>query len=458
MDLILNCWGREGLLSASALVILGMLDILREDKTPSGKIHIRLLTTEQNALGLDLFHQLFQCYQRYCNIVLYRETELILDPILLDYLLPLDRNERTVSQKFKRKDILRLGFTSQEIKVNLNNGIAEVNWELEEAFFSDTDFSKLYADLKKETEYSIVNCGGYGSCDTDAVLMALEAVSHIPLQYVHRFQVITGNVSNGALTPDRGRISADFVYQLFADRSVADAYFIHLNSEPRLEMRQRPNSIHFSNLLNALSIRQVFLHPEHWCNRAVYGCLAEDDDFFTPAVLFSSASLTSYWAFLIQAVIMVLYLCPVSAEKRRKNGSNILSLLVSVCNDCIHLLRLVDEINASSDNVCLFSSKVSKIIKKLFGEWKTFLAVYSGNKQSADQRIPQAQLQTNCTSRILQILLAITEGAFEKKTLLLQTADLFYQRLERELLKSELTEIFKLLHETSRSIAEYLWR
>lgn len=190
METIINAWGNEGFHSAyavTAAACLGMFGKLLENDE---KIHLRFLDFEESFSDNWSRTQIFYAYQKYYRIVFGTEEDMVFDSIKLKDILKADGTS-SLSEKTEDKEILYLGFSENDIKLNMRNEVYGKK-NVAEVYYYDTDFSKLYESIPKDKDVVIINCGSYSEGGTASTFIPLENVSANSEFFVKRYNVVSG--------------------------------------------------------------------------------------------------------------------------------------------------------------------------------------------------------------------------------------------------------------------------
>lgn len=188
METIINAWGGEGLLSSAAIFALGAMGLFND--FANEKIHVRVLDLAGRSGDADRMNQLEAAYSKYFSIVYGTEPTIVFDSISIDDIVRND-NSSSVIERYKDMDALALGCSVSDMKLNIRNGIYGKPW-LGEIYYSDSDFSKLYEDIPRNSEIVIINCGGYRGGGTATTFIPLENMYSPPTLITHRFIVAAG--------------------------------------------------------------------------------------------------------------------------------------------------------------------------------------------------------------------------------------------------------------------------
>lgn len=197
MESLINAWGGEGVLSSTAVFIMGALGMFSGVVNAGEKVHVRILDLEyktEDRVTTDYGRALSfaKMYTDYYEIMYDKKPELVCDDITI-YDVVDCRNSTSVYTKYANNPLLSLGCTQEDISLDIENGIYGKPW-LGEIFYSgenDTFFRKLYDGIPNGDVITI-NCGGYRGGGTATTFIPMEN-SYIPPDHrVHRYMVISG--------------------------------------------------------------------------------------------------------------------------------------------------------------------------------------------------------------------------------------------------------------------------
>jgi len=208
-----------------------------------------------------------------------------------------------------------------------------------------------------------------------------------------------------------------FLDRIYSDCTPVSAVFLHIKtdgekllpydiSSDRFEPDTQSHKLHITNLLNALSVREICLHNEQYSNGNVYAFGTAAGDKYTCFTLFPKECMIRFWRFILFSVILNYYMhdcfvlvssphaLPVTKKwAKMKNYSSLFfrSELVAVMNDiepegmfnlrfakkmlhslndCIlnmicPVLSCLTEINQISSQADLFPDKTGYIIREI---------------------------------------------------------------------------------------------
>jgi len=196
MEAMINAWGGEGVLSSSAVFIMGTLGMFSGVVKADEKIHVRILDLEyktEDRVTTDYGRALnfAKMYTDYYEIMYGSKPELVYDDITIYDIV--DCRSTSVYSKYANNPLLSLGCTQEDISLDIENGVYGKPW-LGEIFYSgknDTFFRKLYDGIPKGNVITI-NCGGYRGGGTATTFIPMENVYSSPDHRVYRYMVISG--------------------------------------------------------------------------------------------------------------------------------------------------------------------------------------------------------------------------------------------------------------------------
>jgi len=200
MEAYLNLWGGEGYLtcaSVHAMAMIGMfenvngitlkykcLDFADES---SDDVRWKNLANAFNKYHKSLFGN--DNYSVICDSTSNGKYVSAIDKVVNN-----PTPEMTLESKFATsKDILAIGCSEDDIKLNIKEGIYGKPW-VGEAYHADSHFDQLYPNtLTQNDSIIVINCGGYKGGGTAATFIPLESVYHVPgCGNVTRFNIIAG--------------------------------------------------------------------------------------------------------------------------------------------------------------------------------------------------------------------------------------------------------------------------
>ncbi len=197
MESVVNAWGGEGVLTATAVFLMGALGMFRGTVSAGERIHVRILDLERPEDAPEMtdykracdFAKLYEeCYRK-----LYGgEPELVYDDISIYDVADL-KNGTSVSMKYGVNPLLSLGCTRDDIDLEISKGIYGKPW-LGEVFYcgrDDTSFDKLYKDIDNY-ELVAINCGGYRGGGTAATFVPMENAYNPENHKLTRYMVVSG--------------------------------------------------------------------------------------------------------------------------------------------------------------------------------------------------------------------------------------------------------------------------
>lgn len=190
METIINAWGNEGFHSAYAVTVTACLGMFGKLLGNDEKIHLRFLDFEESFSDNWSRTQIFYAYQKYYRVVFGTEEEIVFDSIKLKDVLKSDGTS-SLLKKTEDKEILYLGFSENDIKLNMRNEVYGKR-NIAEVYYYDTDFSKLYENIPKGREVIIINCGSYSDGGTASTFIPLESASANSDFFVKRYNVVSG--------------------------------------------------------------------------------------------------------------------------------------------------------------------------------------------------------------------------------------------------------------------------
>lgn len=190
METIINAWGGEGFLSATAITFTACLGMFRNILPENEKIHLRVLDFAIDSND-DKRRKTFQdMYNKYYKIIFGKEPEIVFDNISINDITKFNFTN-SLAQKYPNPDILSLGCSNIDMNLNILKGIYGKPW-LGEIYHADADFAKLYENIPSGKQVIIINCGGYRGGGTASTFIPLESMYSPKYLTVTRFSVISG--------------------------------------------------------------------------------------------------------------------------------------------------------------------------------------------------------------------------------------------------------------------------
>ena len=113
--------------------------------------------------------------------------------------------------------------------------------------------------------------------------------------------------------------AARFLDRIYSDCTPVSAVFLHIKtdgekilpydvSSDRFEPDTQSHKLHITNLLNALSVREICLHGDQYSGGNVYAFGTSAGDKYTCFTLFPKECAASFWRFVLFAVILNYYM------------------------------------------------------------------------------------------------------------------------------------------------------
>lgn len=197
MQVFSNLWGGEGLLTSASLLAMasvGMFNDIKDNNDDTMKIYYRCFDFSQRSPDENRWKNMRDSYEKYSRIIFGNDACncLINDDINITRFV--NTTPPQISQKYQDKGSLALGFSEDEMDLNISRGIYGRPW-IGEAYYADTDFSCLYNNA--EPNILVINGGGYKGGGTAASFIYLENRFDVQnkvqnVNQVKRFDVIVG--------------------------------------------------------------------------------------------------------------------------------------------------------------------------------------------------------------------------------------------------------------------------
>lgn len=263
MQVIANFWGGDGYLSCTALLAvasMGILNDLEGESDNGGKkqveLRYRCMDFTSDSEDKARWESMSRSYAEYFETVFGKKArKIIWDKIAMDSVATIPDNVQTLEAKFADKGKLALGFTANEMKLNIKEGIYGKP-HVGEAFHSDAMFSELY-DNGIDPGCIVINCGGYKGGGTAATFIPME--NKAKPTGSKRYSVVSGpstefkhtvEVPNARRLLPRG-------YSNPVDIFEADYLINYFN---RLIERNDPNKAAMQEIVNKLQIENDKIH------------------------------------------------------------------------------------------------------------------------------------------------------------------------------------------------------
>ncbi|MBR0140664.1 MAG: hypothetical protein IJM19_00260 [Ruminococcus sp.] len=172
MQVFANLWGGEGYLTSKSLLTMasvGMFNDVRDGSNNLMDIYYRCLDTNPESPDGKQAEKMKTSYNNYFNMVFAGETNCLINDNTTDNFFS---GKRTfLNDKYPDSEYLALGFSEDEMKLSIKNGIYGKPW-IGEAYYADTDFSSLYGSASGDI--IVINGGGYKGGGTAATFIYLE--------------------------------------------------------------------------------------------------------------------------------------------------------------------------------------------------------------------------------------------------------------------------------------------
>lgn len=204
METLVNAWGGEGVLSFTAVYLMGCLGLYNGILPDNQKIHINVLDLDVNSPDYKRAVRFANMYEKYYSVLYDGEPAITFDRVDLPSIVKKSSSATSAYGKFLSEDLLSLGCPKSDMRLNINTGIYGKPW-LGEIFYSDTDFKRLYSTLTGGSA-AIINCGGYRGGGTATTFIPLENVQAPDGLVVRRYTVVSGPATkfktNAIIYPD----------------------------------------------------------------------------------------------------------------------------------------------------------------------------------------------------------------------------------------------------------------
>lgn len=197
MQVFTNLWGGEGYLTSASLIAMasvGMFNDVTDNANNNMDIIFRCLDFATESPDDLRWQDMYAAYENYRNDIFGDvRSSLIHQNIAMNALT--NTNPPRVGDKYGNKEYLALGFSEDEMDLNITNGIYGKPW-IGEAYYADVQFSGLYNDITSP-DIIVINGGGYKGGGTAATFIYLEnrydVVANIhAVQSCKRFDAIVG--------------------------------------------------------------------------------------------------------------------------------------------------------------------------------------------------------------------------------------------------------------------------
>lgn len=200
MDAYLNLWGGEGYLTCASVQAMAMIGMFEDVNGVTLKY--KCLDFADDSSDDVRWKTLATAYNRYHKALFGNENmAVICDSTAggkfssaINKVVNNPTPEMTLESKFAAsKDILAIGCSEDDIKLNIKEGIYGKPW-VGEAYHADSHFDQLYPNTLTQNDSIIVmNCGGYKGGGTAATFIPLESIYQVPgCGNVARYNIIAG--------------------------------------------------------------------------------------------------------------------------------------------------------------------------------------------------------------------------------------------------------------------------
>ena len=173
MQVFSNLWGGEGYLTSKSLLTMasvGMFNDIMDNENNIMEIYYRCLDNNSESDDAKKSEKMGVAYRDYFKVVFADENSCLIDDNeTAKNFLP--KEEKSLEKKYPNSEYLALGFSEDEMKLNIKNGIYGKPW-IGEAYYADKDFSPIYNSASDNI--IVVNCGGYKGGGTATTFIYLE--------------------------------------------------------------------------------------------------------------------------------------------------------------------------------------------------------------------------------------------------------------------------------------------
>ena len=199
MDVFLYLWGGEGYLTCASVHAMAMMGMF--DNIGNARLNFKCLDFAGDSADNTRWESMAIAFDRYHRALFGDKNESVVCgdtnegghfKSTISKVVSNPASEMTLSAKYNNNELLYIGCSRDDVKLDIKEGIYGKPW-VGEAYHADSHFDALYPRSLDGAPITVINCGGYKGGGTAATFIPLEATHSVTgTTNVTRFNVVAG--------------------------------------------------------------------------------------------------------------------------------------------------------------------------------------------------------------------------------------------------------------------------